>query len=195
MSKCNGHLYFAKTNYIGYLIFAGLLASLLTLIPASLQAKPTMSELQTPKGILSMPGNAAPAFKLKDMDGKLFDSKSLRGQWSFIHFWASWCGPCRKELPAIEKLTQAFKGTSLKIVLINTAETEDIVFNFFGTISVNLDTLLDTDGQATEQWKPRGLPSTFLVDPKGKIRYLVIGGRPWHTPTYQKFLRALISVK
>lgn len=148
-----------------------------------------------PKGILAMPGKMAPSFILKDMDGKTFDSKILKGHWSFVHFWASWCGPCRKEIPALEKLTKAFKQSKLQIVLINTAETEDIVFNFFGTLGVNLDTLLDTDGKATELWKPRGLPSTFLVDPQGKIRYLVIGGRPWHKASYQNFLRALIRTK
>ncbi|VAW70846.1 hypothetical protein MNBD_GAMMA12-318 [hydrothermal vent metagenome] len=175
------------------LVVIGLLLNWLTVFSPLLTAAP--SKLNPPKGILAMPGKTAPTFTLKDMEGKSFDSNSLKGHWSFIHFWASWCGPCRKELPAIEKLITTFKKSKLKIVLINTAETEDTVFNFFGKLGVDIDTLLDTDGKVTEQWKPRGLPTTVLVDPQGKIRYLVIGGRPWDKAVYQNFLRALLKVK
>lgn len=172
-------------------LLTSLFVSLLAILPLILLAAP--STPNPPKGILAMPGKTAPSFVLKDMDGKTFDSKSLKGHWTFVHFWASWCGPCRKELPAIENLVKAFKNTTLKIVLINTAETEDIVFNFFGKLGIDLETLLDTDGRITEMWKPRGLPTTVLVDPQGKIRYLVIGGRPWHKAVYQDFLRSLLK--
>jgi len=174
-------------------IFSTIILSASLMVSSASCSSKIEKELIPPRGILKMPGKIAPAFTLKDMDGKKLNSNTLKGHWSFIHFWASWCGPCKKELPAIEKLIKDFKGSKLKIVLINTAETEDIVFNFLGTLGIDIPTLLDTDGQVTEQWKPRGLPTTFLVDPKGKIRYLVIGGRPWQKPVYQKFLKTLIQ--
>ncbi len=148
-----------------------------------------------PKGVLVLTPSPAPDFNLKNLDGKSFSLKANRGHWVFVHFWASWCGPCRKELPAIQKMIKAMRNTSLKIMLVNTAETEDTVFNFFGKLELELDTLLDQDGQVTEQWKPRGLPVTVMVDPKGYKRYMIIGGRPWDSKPYLDFLHRLIDTK
>ncbi len=82
-----------------------------------------------------------------------------------------------------------------KIVMINTAEDEDTIFTFLAGISIDIDTLMDTDGQVTEVWKPRGLPTTFLIDPQGKVRYQAIGGREWDKPIYINFLKKLTSKK
>ncbi len=143
------------------------------------------------KGFINLKGKPAPAFVLKDMDGNMVNSQSLRGKWLFLHFWAGWCGPCRKELPAIEKLISSKKTKSIQYVFINTAETEDIVFSFFGQIGVELPSLLDVNGDVTEKYKPRGLPATFIIDPKGNMQYLFFGGRPWHTKPYINFLNQL----
>ena len=143
------------------------------------------------KGFLDLNKKQAFDFKLKNMDGVEIDSKSLRGHWVFLHFWASWCGPCRKELPAIQAMIQSKHVKKVRFILVNTAETEDIVFNFFGVIGVDLPTLLDTTGEVTEKFKPRGLPTTIIIDPQGKMRYLFFGGRPWNTKPYQDFLNQL----
>lgn len=78
-------------------------------------------------------------------------------------------------------------------MIINTAETEDTVFSFLGGIASDLHSLLDHDGLVTEQWQPRGLPATYLIDPDGIIRYQALGGRPWHEKTYKDFLKSLIE--
>ncbi|MCK5091293.1 MAG: TlpA family protein disulfide reductase, partial [Gammaproteobacteria bacterium] len=109
------------------------------------------------------------------------------------HFWASWCGPCRKEMPTIQAIFPEFKDSGLEIVLVNTAESEDTVFNFIGIVAPDLNPLMDIDGLATERWQPRGLPATFFIDPKGKLRYLALGGRPWDKPEYLAFLKNLIK--
>jgi len=67
-----------------------------------------------------------------------------------------------------------FENSQLKIVAINTAETEDTIFTFLGIAAPEITPLLDKDGLVTERWQPRGLPSTFFVDPKGKLRYLAL---------------------
>ena len=77
--------------------------------------------------------------------------------------------------------------------MVNTSETEDTVFSFIGIVAPDLTPLLDYDGTVTESWQPRGLPSTFLVDPQGKLRYLALGGRPWNTPEYLQFLQDIIK--
>ena len=144
-----------------------------------------------PKGIIIVDGRDAPALVLKDINGDSFDLSQSRGKWVFTHFWASWCGPCRKEMPTIQAISSEFVDSDLLIVLINTSEDEDTVFNFLGTVAPDLNTLLDSDGKATEQWQPRGLPSTWFVDPDGKLRYIALGGRPWDQGEYLAFLKGL----
>lgn len=141
-----------------------------------------------PKGIIRIDAREAPALILNDMDGNPFDLSTLKGHWVFVHFWASWCGPCRKEMPTIQATLREFKDSRLKFAIVNTAETEDAVFSFLGSAAPDIVPLMDTDGLVTERWQPRGLPSTFIVDPKGKLRYQALGGRAWNKGVYKKFL-------
>ena len=148
-----------------------------------------------PQGVITLPGNAAPPLVLKDLDGKPFDLKNRRGHWVFVHFWASWCGPCRHEMPTIQQMAKHIDSDKLEIVLVNTAEDDDRVFNFIGIVAPQLTPLMDYDGRATEVWQPRGLPSTFLIDPEGRRRYLVLGGRKWDSPEYLGFLQHVIKTR
>jgi len=144
-----------------------------------------------PKGIITLDGRIAPPLMLKDMEEEAFDLTSLRGQWAFVHFWATWCGPCRREMPTIQTMSENIDDKKLKIVLVNTAESEDTIFNFLGIVAPDLNPLLDLEGLVTEAWQPRGLPATFFVSPKGKLRYLALGGREWNKPEYMNFLKGL----
>ena len=150
----------------------------------------TVAEL--PKGILTLDGRAAPPLVLNNMDGDSWDLSEARGHWVFVHFWATWCGPCRKEMPTIQAIFSKFEPQELEIVLVNTAETEDTVFGFLASVAPDITPLMDEDGLVTERWQPRGLPATFFVDPEGKLRYLALGGRPWDTPEYLDFIKQLI---
>jgi thiol-disulfide isomerase/thioredoxin len=161
-----------------------LLASLLLLCVTTLAG-------DLPPGIMALDGRPAPALKLDNLDGEPWDIADSRGHWIFVHFWASWCGPCRREMPTIQKLTEKLQDEQLEIVMVNTAETEDEVFSFLGIVAPDLVPLMDTDGLVTEAWQPRGLPATFFVDPQGHLRYLALGGREWHTGPYLDFLRGL----
>ncbi|HAJ91721.1 MAG TPA: hypothetical protein DCO71_03720, partial [Gammaproteobacteria bacterium] len=110
-----------------------------------------------PAGIMRSNGIPAPALQLDNLDGEAYDLEASQGHWRFVHFWASWCGPCRKEMPGIERMVSALGDSPLEIVLVNTAETEDEVFTFLGIAAPDLLPLMDTDGQATGVWQPRGL--------------------------------------
>lgn len=167
-----------------------LLLMLCALAPFAWAAQPPV-----PKGLIVLKPAPAPALALKDMEGKSIDLRQLRGQWVLVHFWASWCGPCRREMPTLERLAQAIPAKQLALVLVNTAESEDEVFAFLPTVAPNLSSYLDSDGVVTERWQPRGLPSSFLVDPKGRKRYLALGGREWDSPAYLAFLRTLPAQK
>ncbi|VAX13293.1 hypothetical protein MNBD_GAMMA24-1585 [hydrothermal vent metagenome] len=146
-----------------------------------------------PKGIIPLSPRPAPALKLKDLDANVYDLKIAQGRWKFVHFWASWCGPCRREMPSIQRMIKRMQGSSLEIVLVNTAENEDTVFSFLAGVAPDVNSLLDSDGLATEKWRPRGLPSTYLVDPAGIIRYVALGGRAWDTKEYINFLHTLLA--
>jgi len=144
-----------------------------------------------PKGILSIAAYPAPSLELNDIDGKPFSLAQEKGRWVFVHFWASWCGPCRREMPAIQHMVEKFKKVPLVFAIVNTAENEDTVFTFLGLLAPDIVSLMDLDGMVTEAWKPRGLPSTYLVDPAGIVRYQALGGRPWDDDEYLRFLTAL----
>jgi len=147
--------------------------------------------LELPPGVMPVGDRLAPALQLDDLDGNAYDLAENGGHWRFVHFWASWCGPCRREMPGIQRIIPLVEHTGIEFVLVNTAETEDEVFSFLGIVAPDLVPLMDHDGLVTELWQPRGLPATFLVDPGGHIRYQALGGRSWEQPAYLEFLRAL----
>jgi thiol-disulfide isomerase/thioredoxin len=145
-----------------------------------------------PKGLLVLDGREAPPLVLNDLDGERWDISTARGRWLFVHFWATWCGPCRKEMPTIQAIVSKFDASQLEIVLINTAESEDTVFAFLAEVAPDITPLMDSDGLVTERWQPRGLPATFFVDPDGRLQYLALGGRPWDSPEYLEFVQRLV---
>ncbi len=170
-----------------------LLVLILNTLPFISSANENLPE--PPSGIIKLSPYPAPAIELLDIDGQEFNLSETKKHWVFVHFWASWCGPCRKEMPAIQKMWNKLGKEGLKIALVNTAEDEDTVFNFLAIHAPDIRALMDKDGQITEKWKPRGLPATYLVDPNGQVRYQALGGRAWETKTYLDFLRHLLKQK
>ena len=148
-----------------------------------------------PDGIIELEKVPATDFTISDYDGKQYSLDQSRGNWVFLHFWASWCGPCRKEMPTIEHLKTLMTDKPIDIVLINTAEDEDTIFSFLGGVAPSLRSYMDKKGELTEQWAPRGLPTTFFIDPRGNRRYLALGGRPWDRSDYLDFINRLLREK
>lgn len=146
-----------------------------------------------PGGILELEAHAAPGTVLDDLDGEPYALRDDLGEVVFVHFWASWCGPCREEMPAIQRMWNELEPEGLRIALINTAEDEETVFSFLAGHAPEIRPLMDRDGQITERWSPRGLPATYLVDRRGWVRYQALGGRAWDRPEYLAFLRRLLA--
>lgn len=151
----------------------------------------SVSKIARPKGVLPVIDRLAPPLVLNDIDGHRFDLADRKGEWVFVHFWASWCGPCRREIPAIQRMVEKMQNDRLALAIVNTAESEDTVFTFLGALAPDLNPLMDHDGLVTEAWQPRGLPSTYLVGPDGVIRFQVLGGQAWDDDEYLTFLNAL----
>jgi cytochrome c biogenesis protein CcmG/thiol:disulfide interchange protein DsbE len=153
----------------------------------------TARAVEPPPGqFLKLDGRSAPVLQLADMDGNTVNLAQLKGRWVLVHFWASWCGPCRREMPTLSQVSKTFPADRLTVLLVNTSETDDEVFSFLASVSPELGTLMDRDGQVTERWQPRGLPSTFFVDPQGRLQFLALGGRDWASKANLDFLHALI---
>ena len=171
--------------------FTALNLASLCLLLLSWQAAAAGDNRSLPKGILKLDGREAPALVLKNLDGDTWNIADARGHWVFVHFWATWCGPCRREMPTLQAIFPQFEPGRLEFAVINTAESEDTVFSFLASVAPDIVPLMDSDGLVTERWQPRGLPATFLVDPQGRLRYLALGGRPWDSAPYLDFLREL----
>jgi len=161
-------------------------AWLLLLAPVTVAAPPvqTLTPLE--------PRPEAPDFTLVDLDGMTHRLADLRGRPVIVNFWATWCPPCRDELPSMERAWAQLRDEGIALLAINVGEDEATVFPFTANYPVSFPLLLDLDGAVIGAWPVRGLPTTFVVDPQGRIAYRAIGGRAWDDPQLLRPVRALL---
>jgi peroxiredoxin len=115
-------------------------------------------------------GEAAPLFALRDGDGTLRRLDDYRGRAVWINFWATTCGPCREELPSIEKVSSEIGSDELVVLGVNQQESERRAENYLAEIGVDLPVLYDSDGDVSEQYRLLGLPYNFFIDQDGVLR-------------------------
>ncbi|NOX09316.1 MAG: TlpA family protein disulfide reductase [Gammaproteobacteria bacterium] len=137
------------------------------------------------------PPQTPPGFTLMDLDGEPHQLSDYLGSTVIVSFWASWCPPCRKEMPSMERAWQRLKGQGVQFLAVNVGENEETVFLFTADYDISFPLLLDLDGKITEQWPVQGLPTTFVLNPAGKIVYQAVGGREWDEPELLKLIRSL----
>ena len=137
----------------------------------------------------------APDFQLKDLDGKTHRLSSYKGKVVLVNFWATWCPPCRREMPSMERLYQKLQGAPFTILAIDQIEGFDLVFAFTGELSPSptFPILLDGKGEVSKQWRVPGLPSSYIIDKQGRIVYRAVGGREFDHPQIEKIFRELIN--
>ncbi|HJV64664.1 MAG TPA: TlpA disulfide reductase family protein [Geomonas sp.] len=141
-------------------------------------------------------GNPAPDFTLKDMSGRAVQLSSLRGKVVLVNFWATWCPPCRAEVPSMVKLNQAMQGKAFQMLAISIDEGgKDAVTSFFQKENLTLPALLDTDGKVSRLYGTTGVPETFVVDQKGVILKKVVGSMDWSSPEVLSALDEIIRKK
>jgi len=136
-------------------------------------------------------------FQLLDMDGKKRSVSALRGKVVLVNFWATWCPPCRREMPSIERLSQHLKGKDFEILAVDVAENLDTVFSFTGTLEPmpNFPIVFDSDSSVLKAWPVMGLPTTFILDKQGRVIYRAVGGREFDDPAIVEKIQALIAEK
>jgi peroxiredoxin len=120
-------------------------------------------------------GQPAPAFALEDTAGRTVRLADLRGKVVLVNFWATWCAPCRTEMPEIEQVYREHRARGFEVVAIDVQEGPAEVQGFMSELGLTFPALLDRDGSASRAYRARALPSSFLVDRQGVVRYLKIG--------------------
>lgn len=137
----------------------------------------------------------APDFTLEDMDEENHSLKDFQGKVVLLNFWATWCPPCRREMPSMERLYQKLNGENFTVIAINQMEDGDHVFAYTGQLEVDptFTILFDKDSMVSNSYRVSGLPTTFLIDKQGNIRYRAIGGREFDHPEVEKQIMQLMQ--
>ena len=153
--------------------------------------QPELSHNLTP---LKQPVKAKP-FELDNLDEEPVKLSDYRGRVIMLNFWATWCPPCVREMPSMERLNRQFGKENFTVLALNQMEDEDQVFAFTGQLELEptFTILFDKDSKVANQYGVRGLPTTYLIDKKGYIRYRAIGGRLFNHPEVLKIIRQLMD--
>lgn len=162
-----------------------LLLALASIAPPSLAQQPG-------KGLTPLAEQPeAPDFELTDIDGKTHRLSEYRGKVLIVNFWATWCPPCREEMPSMQRAWGLLEQDGILMLAVNVGEDEDIIFQFMANYPVEFPLLMDRDSSVVGAWPVRGLPTTFVVDPEGRLAYRAIGGREWDDPQLLEIVRGL----
>ncbi len=134
----------------------------------------------TSEGNLPLPrqGFAAPEFSLETPEGETISLSDLRGRPVLINLWTSWCPPCRTEMPALNRVYQAYRDEGFEILAINSTwqDNQADAIAFAAELGLDFPVLLDLDGQVSRLYQLRSLPTSFFIGKDGVIREVVIGG-------------------
>jgi peroxiredoxin len=158
-------------------LFTGLAASLAT---CAALAAPT-------------PGSAAPDFTLRSADGHNLRLAEQRGQVVLVNFWASWCGPCREEMPLLDALYRKYHASGFTLLGINIDDDPRNARTVLDKAHLSFPVLLDTDKQVSKRYELSAMPSTVLIDRDGRVRYLNRGYRDGALQAYDQQIRELLK--
>jgi peroxiredoxin len=137
-------------------------------------------------------GGAAPDFSLPARSGKAVALKELRGQVVMINFWATWCGPCRQEMPLLEQMHKKYRGMGFTLLGVNVEPDSSGAEGWLKQTPVSFPILFDRENRVSKLYNVSGMPSSVLIDRKGNVRYLHRGYKPGDENTYLNHIRALV---
>jgi len=138
-------------------------------------------------------GGPTPELALQDLQGRAHRLADYRGKVVLVNFWATWCEPCREEMPSMERLRQSFAGKPFEVLAVNLAEPVARIERFLETVPVSFPLLLDRDTTTAKAWKARILPASYLVGRDGRIRYVHYGDLDWSSQAVRGKVAALLQ--
>lgn len=137
---------------------------------------------------------ATPALVLPRLEGGAeVDLAALRGRVVVLNFWASWCEPCREEMPSLDRLRDKLRGRPVEVFAVNYGEGRERAAAFVAKAGVETPVLLDPEKKAASAWKVGGLPMTFLIDARGRVRYWAFGERDWSEGEALRLVEGMLS--
>ena len=163
-------------------------------IAGTVAAAPPLPEMSHTLTALK-PAKAAKNFTLPDLDGKPHTLSDYRGKVVLVNFWATWCPPCRREMPSMERLSQRLKDQPFVILAINQQEDPEQVFVFTGQLdpSPTFPILFERNSKVANAWGVLGLPASFIVNKQGRVVYRAMGGREFDHPEIERAIRKLLD--
>jgi peroxiredoxin len=134
-------------------------------------------------------------FELDDVGGTPVKLSSYKGKVVFLNFWATWCPPCRDEMPSMQKLYDKFKNRGLEIVAVDLQEDVKSVKAFLEKYSLTFTVLLDKAGKIGAAYGARSIPTTYIIDRESNVIGGAVGGRDWYTPEVIEFFEVFLDQK
>jgi peroxiredoxin len=139
------------------------------------------------------PGAPAPAFTLAARDGGKLSLADLSGQVVMINFWATWCGPCRQEMPLLAQLHDKYEPLGFTMLGVNVEPDSAAAVAWLKGVPVNFPILFDTDSAVAGRFGVEGMPSSVLIDRNGQVRYIHRGYKPGDEAKYADMIRSLVK--
>lgn len=139
------------------------------------------------------PSSSAPDFTLRTMDGPNQRLQEQRGRVVMINFWATWCGPCREEMPHLNQLYSKYRPAGFVLFGVNVDEDPRLASEVAQKLGIKFPVLLDTEKKVSKLYDLSTMPSTLLIDRDGKVRYIHHGYRAGYEDTYDKQIRELLK--
>lgn len=173
------------------IIFIMALAVLLPL--ASFAASVTAEELRSVGLQPLKEGTEMVDFQLQDLSGTSRKLSDYKGKVVFLNFWATWCGPCRFEMPSMERLYKKLKAKGFEIIAVNLQENRKDVQPFVDELGLTFPVLLDTTGRIGSTYGARSIPTTYIIDRNGLVIAGTIGTREWDGEEYIRFFEKLLQ--
>lgn len=137
----------------------------------------------------------APVFSLPDLAGNKVQLRTFKGKLALLNFFATWCGPCREEMPGMERLFRAHRHHGFVVVAINLQESAKAVRPFVQELKLSFPIVLDSEGTVSREYGVRALPVTFLIGRDGNIVWRAIGGRDWESSQAREYFARLVAEK
>ena len=137
-------------------------------------------------------GGATPALELRDVDGKVHRLADYKGKVVLVNFWATWCTPCREEMPSMQSLHDSLGGRPFAVLAVNVGEGARAARDFGEKMALRFPMLLDSDMATTRAWSARVLPASYVIGPDGKVAYSYLGAIDWNAPQVKSALERLM---
>ncbi|MDR2095670.1 MAG: TlpA family protein disulfide reductase [Treponema sp.] len=184
-------------KFIVFIFIGMLIQTFLTAPTARAQSRDIQGKIETAFSQAGIPflkqSRPINDFTLPLLDGKNVKLSGLKGKVVFLNFWATWCPPCREEMPSMEVLYKRYRDKGLEFLAVDIMEKKEQVSSFMKDFGLSFPAALDSSGDVSGMYGIRGIPTTFIIDRQGRIIVASVGGREWNTPAMLNAFDLLLS--